>query len=194
MVRMISRMSVSTKLSVTSPAWPVVPVARGGATTGAVTTPRSSKALGRPPSIGVLPLTRRSAACSSLDCSKASKPGCEGSWHPASTISAAVEAATRLARAADIIVADAVALAGVAPLGCRPVLAAQHPPQPADWADATQRLPPADAAQRVPRAAAEFARRRYRLEVAQEAGRGSGPSWAARSWSRSGRLKIPRAV
>ena len=47
---------------------------------------------------------------------------------------------------------------------------------------------------RLPRAASEFDRRRYRLEVAQEAGRGSGPSWAARFWSRSSRLKIPRAV
>src|SRR5712671_1587517 len=185
MVRMISRMSVSTKLSVTSPAWPIVPAARGGATAGAVATPRSSKALGRPRSIGILPLTRGSAACSSVDCSTGSKPGCEGSWHAASTISAAVETAARLARAADIIVADAVALAGVAPLGCRPGLAAQHPLQPADWADATQRLP---------RAASEFDRRRYQLEVAQEAGRGSGPSWAARFWSRSGRLKIPREV
>ena len=48
--------------------------------------------------------------------------------------------------------------------------------------------------QRLPRAASEFDRRRYRLEVAQEAGQGSGPSWAARFWSRSGRLKIPRAA
>src|SRR6266567_5292780 len=173
---MISRMSVSTKLSVTSPAWPIVPAARGGATAGAVATPRSSKALGRPRSIGILPLTRGSAACSSLGCSKGSKPGCEGSWHAASTTSAAAEAVTRLARAADIIVADAVALAGVAPQGCRsgqPGLAAQHPPQPADWADAAQRLLPAGS---------EIDRRRYRVEVAQEAGRGSDPSWAARFW------------
>src|SRR4051794_6768260 len=76
MTRTISRMSVSTKLSVTSPPGPATTCCVADANTGTFAAPRASKLGSRSRPLGMGPLTRGSAACNRLGASSGARPGC----------------------------------------------------------------------------------------------------------------------
>ena len=125
MARTISRISVSTKLSVTSPVWPELTAPPGGAGRrrrrycGAAL----SKSRCRLRSLGIVPFTRGCAACSVVGCSKGSKPGCAGSWQAVSKTKQPVGASCQRCRKPAIIAAASPVAGRRRCVGIRPRIA-----------------------------------------------------------------------